>query len=262
MLGIGALQSASVDVVAATDSDVHLGRGPFVELFLEHDGLASARDDGLLGVEVGCGEPKYFTHDSGVYVAHGSPSSFEGESIVSTGMKQRFFPTTVFEGETDSVPVSVSDPHYLTEHLRVVEEYTYPQISLDTTGESAVDVRVEDEQLSVPANRELEVVLDPRTVDVRYRGEYERIANEREEGPETVAVRRDHTVGTLEVTPRVRVVNHGVVDRYGIENGVVLPADPSIPMAKRILENERYRTDSTVERRGTDLIVVRTEGSR
>lgn len=255
ILGLGALDPDSINVASADDSEAHRGRELFVELFLEHDGVGES-DREVVGVDVGCGEAKYVTHDSGLYVANGSPSAFEGGSIVSTGMSQQSLPATLHGGETDTVPLDVSEPHFVTRHLRVEDGYDAPEISLGAGG-SAAQVSIDGATRTVGAGDEVTYVLDDRTVDVRFRGDYETVPNERDVGGDTVSVRKSDPVETLELTPKVTVVNHGVVDVYGVEDGVVLPADTSIPLARQVLQTSNYDTSQV---QGQDLVIVRTEG--
>lgn len=254
VLGLGALGPESIDVVSARDSDAYRGRELFVELFVEHDGITKT-DREVVGVDVGCGEPKYVTHDSGLYVAHGSPASFEGGSIVSTGMKQHSLPATVHGGRTDTVPLDVSEPHFITHHLRVEDEYDAPEVRVDTNGDAA-EVFIDGAGRTVGAGDATEFVLDDRSVDVRFRGEYEKIPNQRNVGEETVSTRKSDPVGSVELTPKVTVLNHGSIDVYGVEGGIVLPADTSIPLARRALRHGNYDTNQI---QSQDLIVVRTE---
>lgn len=202
---IGARLSGSVN---AEEKGEKLGSSPFIEMFIEHEGAPEW--------------PRTHTDDFPRYRIDNESGEVVFTPFVSEEMKQQAVQkgVTISENALSFVPINStvfggqSDPRIDgTQSLVTESEYENPKVSVRFQNGQA-KVQTPNAQAGVEANGREKVQLDSRTATVRDKGAGTKTVQSEKQGG-TVEVPK-MTAGTkeVEITPTVRVINHGVVDFF------------------------------------------------
>lgn len=207
-IGTGIIGARISGSVKAEEKGERLGSSPFIEMFIEHEGAPewprTHTDD----------FPRYrIDNESGEVVftpfvseEMKQQAAREGVTISENALSFSTVSSTVFGGQ--------SDPRIDgTQSLVTESEYENPEVSVRFQNGQA-KVQTPDTQTSIGAGGREKVQLNSRTTTVRDReAGTKTVQSEKQEGttevPKMASGTRD-----VELTPTVRVINHGVVDFF------------------------------------------------
>jgi len=214
---------------------------------------------------VACGPAAHVVHGSNLYVGdvavdpylETSPLALLNSRIASEG-------DVVLPSPAQTLPVS-NDPGD-RERVELESAVSVPEVSCDEiTPESAV-LSVGDRELSVdrgddvilePESRSVEIeVSSDATVEMAYAKPFSGEVIEAGSTEPVQARVTEHE--SVSVTPRIRVVHHGVASVFGVDDGVVLPRDEANPMARRAMREDAPDTEVVQpdDASGESVIVV------
>ncbi|GAA1333738.1 hypothetical protein GCM10009647_075090 [Streptomyces sanglieri] len=227
--------------VGADDEDLSRNKTPFIEASLTYNGNL----EDVLGVEVSCGEPNYWIHDSDLYLGDVDIRPYiEAEPLVMWNSSVAPTHKPLPDSRTDILPIE--DNAGLKRRLKVGNQLELPEVSIKRADVESVVLSIDTQEVNVQEGYQEVIELESEKVEVEAPGDdlvvvdvSEPDSNTEEyieeELPETTTVRQTRTK-TVEVTPSIRLNHHGEASIYGSDDGVVLPKTDKNPLARRAMQ--------------------------
>lgn len=210
-ISVGVVGSRTIGTVEASEKGRKLGNGKFIEIFIEHQGAPDWPRDHYDHF------PRYqIDKDSNEVIltpfATEEMRSHAEQNGVVVSKNARAFSKGGLNSSKQTDPRIDG-----TQSLVVENEYDDPDINVNP-GNTRCDVQAHDGKLSVGIGKSKQMSLSSRTVEVMERGT-KKIETKAGEKKETVV---EMTSGTkrVEITPVVKVINHGVYDFFEYGGGL------------------------------------------
>lgn len=215
----GSIIGSKVVVADGPDDESYSGKRTFFELKYEH------KDISIPTNSVECGYPTYYLSGSSLYIGDTSIEPVRNsEAIATNGVEFFEMPHTLFKGTHRHIPVLTRYRKESSHLMELVEDHKYPTISVQADELTAV-LTVNEDQYQVQSGDEKIIELEEVEISVPTFNQPVEVENTREVGSDTITLLKETDPERYKITPIVGLRNWGLVDVYGIEEGVVIPGD-------------------------------------
>lgn len=214
----GSVLGSRVVVADDTSNNSYIGKQLFFEVKLEHITESISANSCLSG------DARYYIDNESLYIGD-IPVTIDQEykALITNGFEMFTPPAKIFTGSTHYIPIKTGYMQISPQMLKVAEEYTLPTVSVEMQNNHAV-LYINGEQFEIPVNEEKLVELDEVEVLVPTYNNKEETKNTRGIGPDTITVWEETEPEKHTIKPVVGLRNRGVIDVFGIEDGIVLPS--------------------------------------
>lgn len=242
--GLGSLCTAgityaTIDSSRAQEFGLSVGESNFIEVVVSYEtrrDLSLGNSDGL---------PRYFLdQDNNILGLVNSPEIrrfIQEDTVVTdgrivTGISPNSEDTSVLYQGSTSV-INIGDVKYNRTNERglfLQNPIQQPTVEIASEMENAIRCSVENEEFTIRSEKEREITLQSRTTEISAG----KIREPRAELKSEIA-NAERPTETIDVTPKVKIRNNGVVTAFGAAGNYVIPPNTEDPMAKNMIAARR-----------------------